>query len=58
MNELKDLDALILAVPHRQFMQRATSELLSGVRAGGVVADIKTVLKKGEIPTGLVYWGL
>jgi UDP-N-acetyl-D-galactosamine dehydrogenase len=58
MNELKDLDALILAVPHRQFMQRATSELLSGVRAGGVVADIKTVLKKGEIPAGLVYWGL
>lgn len=58
MSELKDLDALILAVPHRQFMQRATSELLSGVRAGGVVADIKTVLKKGEIPAGLVYWGL
>ncbi|MBY0428887.1 MAG: nucleotide sugar dehydrogenase [Alphaproteobacteria bacterium] len=56
-NELKNLDALVLAVPHSEFMNDK-AQLLAGVNKGGLVMDIKSVLQPTEIPPQLNYWSL
>jgi UDP-N-acetyl-D-galactosamine dehydrogenase len=56
--EWSDLDALILAVPHRPYLERSVADLLSCVRAGGVVFDVKAKLARSDVPDGLVYLAL
>ncbi len=55
---LRELDALIYAVPHRAFTERSAAELVSGVRDGGVVIDVKSRLEPTELGRGLRYWSL
>jgi UDP-N-acetyl-D-galactosamine dehydrogenase len=50
------LDALILAVAHDQYM--ADAKLLSRVRDGGVVIDVKSILDPNKLGRGLHYWSL
>ena len=57
-SELAGLDALILAVPHRQYMEMPTPSLLGLVRDGGVVVDVKSVLDPAAVDRGLHYWSL
>ena len=57
-SELAGLDALILAVPHRQYMEMPVSSLLGLVRDGGVVVDVKSVLDPAAVDRGLHYWSL
>jgi UDP-N-acetyl-D-galactosamine dehydrogenase len=57
-SELSALDALILAVPHRQYMEMPTLGLLGLVRDGGVVVDVKSVLDPAVAERGLTYWSL
>ncbi|MCC6812267.1 MAG: nucleotide sugar dehydrogenase [Deltaproteobacteria bacterium] len=56
--ELRDLDALILAVPHAVFLQEAREALLSGLKKSGVLADIKSALDPALVPSQLRYWSL
>ena len=56
-NELNNLDVLVLAVPHTEFMN-TKSQLLASVNKGGLVMDIKSVLQPTEIPAQLKYWSL
>ncbi len=56
--DLRDLDALIIAVPHRQFLDKAPRDLLSLVRNGGVVIDVKSILEPEQIDRDLRYWSL
>ena len=57
-SQLSGLDALVLAVPHRQYMEMPTRSLLGLVRDGGVVVDVKSVLDPDEVDRGLTYWSL
>ena len=57
-SELSGLDALILAVPHRQYMEMPTASLLGLVRDGGVVVDVKSALEPAAVDRGLHYWSL
>ena len=53
------LDALIIAVPHAKYMEKGVDNLLSLVRDGGVVIDVKSVLDPARIGNrGLIYWSL
>ncbi len=56
MSELADVDAIVLAVPHRQVLTglREQGHL---VRPGGVLVDVKSALR-GEEPSGIRYWSL
>ena len=59
LDELKDLDALILAVSHQQYVGQPLSFLLDRIKPGGVLVDVKSALKPDEIPAGRVsYWCL
>ena len=57
-DELSDLDAVILAVGHRQFIEMPTRELLAGLQPGGIVMDVKSVLTPATLPDGIHYWSL
>ena len=56
--ELRDLDAIILAVAHREYLQMSSEELLAGLQPGGAVADIKAVLRGRSLPADIAYWSL
>lgn len=51
-NELPEADALILAVAHRGYGEMPLSTLLSRVRRGGVVVDVKSTLDLRAITAG------
>lgn len=55
--QFKDLDALILAVAHQEYLvdQRA---LWGRIRDGGVLIDVKSVLKPSSAERGIRYWSL
>ncbi|HTE52954.1 MAG TPA: nucleotide sugar dehydrogenase [Kofleriaceae bacterium] len=56
---LAGLDALIFAVPHRKYLEMGIDNLLSLVRDGGVVVDVKSVLDPARTTArGLSYWSL
>ncbi len=53
-----ELDGIVLAVKHRAYMQRQVTELLRGLRPGGVVVDVKSALDPATVPPGMTYWCL
>jgi len=59
LEELTDLDALILAVSHKQFLDGGVPGLLARIRQGGVLVDVKSALDPAAVPEGRVsYWCL
>lgn len=54
---LRDLDALILAVPHTQYL-RETDGLFERLKPGGIFIDVKSALQPREIPPSMRYWSL
>ena len=57
LDDYRDLDVLIFAVSHQQYIdQRA--DLLARLKPGGVVVDVKSALDPKAIPAGLRYWSL
>jgi UDP-N-acetyl-D-galactosamine dehydrogenase len=58
LEALRDLEALVLAVPHQQFLSLHGEKLLELVRPRGVVVDVKSMLSPAHVPTSLSYWSL
>lgn len=58
--QLKDLDGLVLAVAHREYVEMNVAELLRLLRSqnNGVLIDVKSVLDPARIPRSLKYWRL
>ena len=54
--DLHDLDGLILAVPHREFLSWPRPELLGTLRPQGLLIDVKSVLLPSDLPGR--YWSL
>ena len=52
---VKDLDALILAVPHQQFLSDPMA-LFARLKPGGVFVDVKSAFSPDDLPAGLRYW--
>jgi len=55
--DLRDLDALVLAVNHAAYLADP-ADLISRVRKGGVLVDVKSALDRTSLPESLVYWSL
>ncbi len=55
--DLSNLDAVIFAVPHSQFLNDK-KEWLAALNKGALVMDVKSVLTPSEIPSSLHYWSL
>jgi UDP-N-acetyl-D-galactosamine dehydrogenase len=58
LEELTGLDALVLAVSHKAYLDLGQERLLGMVRDGGLVVDVKSVLDPKAMPRGITYWSL
>jgi len=56
--ELSGLDALLLAVPHRELLRRPVGELLGGLRRGGALLDLKGAVDHRDARPDVQYWSL
>ncbi|HSN82943.1 MAG TPA: nucleotide sugar dehydrogenase [Polyangiales bacterium] len=54
---LTDLDGVILAVAHQQYLDQL-ERVVSSVRSGGLLIDVKSVLRPAEMRADLCYWSL
>lgn len=55
--DLKDLDALVLAVSHKALLADIDA-LMKNVLMGGFIVDVKSALDPAKIPQDLHYWCL
>ncbi|MSP55125.1 MAG: nucleotide sugar dehydrogenase [Myxococcales bacterium] len=55
---LVDLDVLVVAVSHAEFLSEGTAALCSRVRPGGVVFDVKSCMDRALLPAELRYLSL
>ncbi len=59
LEALDGLDALILAVAHKQYLDLGAAALARRVNPGGVLVDVKSALDPKALPPGRVaYWCL
>lgn len=56
--ELKDLDGLILAVGHKQFLSLGAEAIGRKLRPNGVFVDVKSIFDSTALPAGISYWSL
>jgi UDP-N-acetyl-D-galactosamine dehydrogenase len=52
-----DLDAVILAVPHKETLGNLKA-VCATLRPGGALIDVKSALTPGDVPVNLRYWSL
>ncbi|AZO25012.1 nucleotide sugar dehydrogenase [Mesorhizobium sp. M1E.F.Ca.ET.045.02.1.1] len=58
LEEINDLQALVLAVPHKHYLVGERARLFQMIRPGGTLFDIKSALKPNEVPDKIRYWSL
>jgi UDP-N-acetyl-D-galactosamine dehydrogenase len=56
--ELTGLDALVLAVSHRAYLELGQPGILSMIRDGGVLVDVKSVLDPARTERKIRYWSV
>lgn len=56
--ELANLDGVILAVAHKAFKELGAEKLVSVLRRGGVVFDVKSAIDPSKISESFQYWSL
>lgn len=57
-DQLRALDGMILAVAHRAYVEMSPEALLAGLRPGGVLVDVKSLLDPAKLPKPVTYWSL
>jgi UDP-N-acetyl-D-galactosamine dehydrogenase len=57
LDALSELDGLVLAVPHRPYLEDV-QRILQGVGERGVVVDVKSASDPGSLRADLLYWSL
>ena len=57
-SELVGLDALVLAVPHRELLALPIAELTAPLREGGVFVDLKSMVDPASLRSDIRYWSL
>jgi UDP-N-acetyl-D-glucosamine/UDP-N-acetyl-D-galactosamine dehydrogenase len=58
LNDFHDLDGLILAVSHRDYLAAGAAGLRPRLKSNGVFIDVKSALATSDFPAPLAYWQL
>ena len=58
LEDYRNLDGLIVAVSHQEYVQLGQSKLLGMVRDNGCFIDVKSVFSPGKVERGIEYWSL
>ncbi|HIB66533.1 MAG TPA: nucleotide sugar dehydrogenase [Phycisphaerales bacterium] len=57
LDELKDLDGIIYAVPHAPYAEKSFQDIGWRYRGAGIFVDIRSVFE-GQLPEDVAYWSL
>ena len=58
-DNLKPAHAVVLAVPHKQYLEAGWAGVVKQLKNGaGVVIDVKAKLDRGSLPANIVHWRL
>ena len=58
MSEFTELDAIIVAVNHSQYIEPGASALLERLKKGGAFIDVKSAFEPNEVEPSYKYWSL
>ena len=62
MELVKDIpseaDAIILAVPHADYLHDGGAQVWGALRSGGVLIDVKARVDRSRMPAEVRYWEL
>ena len=58
LEEYRNLDGLIVAVSHKEYVQMGQPKLLGMVRDNGCFVDVKSVFAPAKMERGIQYWSL
>ncbi len=58
LDDYKNLDGLIVAVSHKEYVQLGQAKLLGMVRDNGCFVDVKSVFAPSKMERGIQYWSL
>jgi UDP-N-acetyl-D-galactosamine dehydrogenase len=58
LEELTELDGLIFAVSHKDYLSMGVEKLTSSLKDGGVLIDVKSAIDPAKIRKTLRYWSL
>jgi UDP-N-acetyl-D-galactosamine dehydrogenase len=58
LDRFKDLDGIIVAVPHKEILTMGIQGVCECVHSKGVLVDIKSIFDPQEVSPNLVYWSL
>jgi UDP-N-acetyl-D-galactosamine dehydrogenase len=58
LERLQDLDALVLAVPHRAYLGDGPGWLFERIGDGGVLIDVKSAVAPDTVPGNIRHWSL
>lgn len=57
--DLRDLGAIVLAVPHREYRERSLKDFTDRLAPGGCLIDVKSIFSLKEVKqTGVHFWRL
>lgn len=57
-HEFTQLDAIVLAVSHQYYLNKAPSRLLNCLHSNGIVVDVKSILSPAALPPNVHYWSV
>jgi len=58
LDSFRQLDGLILAVPHREYLAAERARYRAWLKPNGIFVDVKSVLAPADFPPPLAYWRL
>ena len=58
LDAFSGLDALVLAVSHREYREMAAGALFGMLKPGGLLVDVKSCIPRSRVPEGIAYWSL
>ncbi len=58
LDEMKQLDALVLAVSHKAYLDVPVEKLSGMLRDGGLFLDVKSAIDPSRLGRGIRYWSL
>jgi UDP-N-acetyl-D-galactosamine dehydrogenase len=58
LDAYENLDALVVAVSHKEYIQLGQPKLLGMVRDNGCFIDVKSVFAPTKMERGIQYWSL
>jgi UDP-N-acetyl-D-galactosamine dehydrogenase len=58
LEDYKNLDGLIVAVSHKEYIQLGQARLLGMLRDNGCFVDVKSVFSPSKMDRGIQYWSL